>query len=130
MLLAAWIPGGAISQAVRFTRETVAEVLGQPPPSPPFAWHELESLSGLFSRFGLTASLTEHAIAFGAPSVDEFMRIEGENHPLAIAALPALEEAGRADEVREGMRRIYEEGNEDPEAFQVTSRYVVADIAP
>ena len=27
-------------------------------------------------------------LAFGAPSVDEFMRIEGENHPLAIAARP------------------------------------------
>jgi SAM-dependent methyltransferase len=130
ILLAAWIPGGAVSQAVRFTRETVAEVLGQPPPSPPFAWHELESLSGLFTPFGLTVSLTEHALAFAAPSVDVFMRIEGENHPLAIAARPALEGAGRAEEVRQGMRRIYEEGNEDPEAFRVTSRYVVADIAP
>jgi SAM-dependent methyltransferase len=130
ILLAAWIPGGAISRAVRFTRETLAEVLGQPPPSPPFAWHELESLSRLFTPYGLTASLTEHAIAFGARSVDDFMRIEGENHPLAIAARPALEEAGRADEVREGMRRIYVEGNEDPEAFRVTSGYVVADIAP
>lgn len=30
MLLAAWIPGGAISRAVRLTRETVAETLGEP----------------------------------------------------------------------------------------------------
>jgi hypothetical protein len=52
----------------------------------------------------------------------------GENHPLAIAARPALARAGRAEEVREGMRRIYADANEDPEAFRVTSRYVVADI--
>jgi len=128
ILFAAWIPGGAISQAVRLNREVVAEILGQPPPSPPFAWHELEALTALFGPHGFSASLTEHSLSFGAPSVDEFMRIEGENHPLAIAARPVLEGAGRADEVREGMRRIYEEGNEDPEAFRITSRYVVAEI--
>jgi ubiquinone/menaquinone biosynthesis C-methylase UbiE len=128
VLLAAWIPGGAISQAVRFTRQTVAEILGQPPASPPFAWHEQESVSGLFEPYGFTPSLTEHALAFGASSVDEFMRIEGENHPLAIAARPVLEGAGRAEEVRAGMRRIYEEANEDPNRFRITSRYVVAEM--
>ncbi len=128
VLLAAWIPEGAISRAVRFTRQTVAEIIGQPPASPPFAWHELESVSGLFEPYGFEASLTEYELAFGAPSVDEFMRIEGENHPLAIAARPVLEGAGRADEVREEMRRIYLEGNEDPDAFRLTSQYVVAEL--
>jgi ubiquinone/menaquinone biosynthesis C-methylase UbiE len=129
VVLAAWSPtGDGISQAVRFTRQTMAEILGQPPPSPPFAWHELESVSGVFEPYGFRASLTEHALAFGASSVDEFMRIEGENHPLAIAARPVLEGAGRAEEVREGMRRIYLEANEDPDAFRITSRYVVAEL--
>ena len=128
VLLAAWIPEGAASEAVRFARQTVAEIQGQPPPSPPFPWHELESVSDLFDRYGFKTSLTEHDLPFHASSVDEFMRIEGENHPLAIAARPVLEEAGRADEVREGMRRIYEEGNEDPDAFRITSRFVVAEL--
>jgi SAM-dependent methyltransferase len=128
VLLAAWIPGGAVSQAVRLNREVVAEILGEPPPAPPFAWHEREALSGLFAPHGFSVSLTEHSLSFQAPSIDEFMRIEGENHPLAIAARPVLEGAGRADEVREGMRRIYEEDNEDPDGFRVTSRYVVAEI--
>jgi hypothetical protein len=73
-------------------------------------------------------SLTEHSIAWGASSVDEFMRTEGENHPLAIAARPVLEGAGRMEEVRDGMRRIYLEANEDPEGFRITSRYVVAEM--
>jgi SAM-dependent methyltransferase len=128
VLLTAWIPGGAISQAIRLTRQTLAEIRDQPPPSPPFPWHELESLSSLFEPHGFSASLTEHSLAFHAPSVDEFMRIEGENHPIAIATRPALEAAGRADDVRDGMRRIYEEGNEDPHAFRITSRYVVAEL--
>jgi SAM-dependent methyltransferase len=127
-LLVAWIPGGPISDAVRLNRETVAEIQGQPPPSPPFAWHDPETLSGLFKPRGFSVSLSEHGIPFHAPSVDEFMRIEGENHPLAIEARPVLEKAGRADEVREGMRRIYEQGNEDPDGFRLTSRYAVAEL--
>ena len=128
VLLTAWVPGGPISQAVRLNRETMAAITGEPPSSPPFAWHELDEVSMLFEPHGFSASLAEHPLAFGAPSVDEFMRIEGENHPLAIAAQPVLEQAGRADEVREGMRRIYEEGNEDPEGFRLTSHYVVVEL--
>jgi SAM-dependent methyltransferase len=128
IVIAAWIPGGPISDAVRLNRETIAEITGEQPASPPFAWHERDALSGLFEPHGFTVSLTEHPLPFHAPSIDEFMRIEGENHPLAVAARPVLEEAGRAEEVREGMRRIYEEGNEDPDAFRITSRYVVAEL--
>jgi SAM-dependent methyltransferase len=128
VVLAAWVPGGPISDAVRLSRETMAEILDQPPGSTPFPWHERDSLSGLFEPHGFSVSVTEHSIPFHAPSVDEFMRIEGENHPLAIAARPVLEKAGRADEIRQGMRRIYEEGNEDPDAFRITSRYVVAEL--
>jgi SAM-dependent methyltransferase len=128
VVLAAWIPGGPISQAVRLNRETVAEILGEPPPSAPFGWHELESVAGLFEPHGFTTTLTEHSLSFGAPSIEEFMRIEGENHPLAIEARPVLDRAGRAEEVREGMRRIYEEGNEDPSGFRITSRYAVAEL--
>lgn len=128
LLFTAWIPEGAISQAVRLARETVLEILDQPPPAPPFPWHESDSLSELFGPHGFTVSVTDHKLAFHAPSVDEFMRIEGENHPIAIAAQPVLESAGRAEEVRDGMRRIYEEANEDPSGFQLTSRYVVAEM--
>lgn len=128
VVLGVWIPGGPISDAIRFVRGTVAEIRNQPPAEPPFPWHEREALSRLFEPHGFSVSLTEHRLAFHAPSVDEFMRIEGENHPLAIAARPVLEKAGRADEVREGMRRIYLEANEDPEAFRITSPYAIAEL--
>jgi SAM-dependent methyltransferase len=128
VVFAAWIPGGPISEAVRLTRDTMAEILEQPPGPPPFAWHEPRSLAELFEPHGFSISMTEHSLPFRAPDVDEFMRIEGENHPLAIAARPVLEKAGRAEEIREGMRRIYEEANEDPDAFRITSSYVVAEL--
>ena len=128
IVFAAWVPGGPISDAVRVSREAMAEILEQPPASQPFTWHEHVSLAGLFEPHGFATTVTEHSLAFRAPSVDEFMRIEGENHPLAVAARPILEDAGRADDVREEMRRIYLEGNEDPEAFRLTSRYVIAEL--
>jgi SAM-dependent methyltransferase len=128
IVLAAWMPGGPISDAIRFTRRTLTEIRGDPPPQQPFGWHELDTVSGLFEPQGFSASITEHSLSFQAPSIDEFMRIEGENHPLAITARPALEEAGRSEEVREEMRRIYQEGNEDPDGFRITSRYVVFEL--
>jgi SAM-dependent methyltransferase len=128
IVLAAWIPGGPVSDAIRLSRQTLAEISDQPAPPPPFPWHEPGALTELFEPHGFSLSLTEHPIPFSAPSIDEFMRIEGENHPIAIATLPVLEKAGRAEEVRAGMRRIYEEANEASEGFRITSRYVIAEL--
>jgi hypothetical protein len=41
---------------------------------------------------------------------------------------PILEQAGRAQELRDGLLRLYEEANENPDAFRITSRYVVAEL--
>jgi SAM-dependent methyltransferase len=127
MLLAAWIPDGAVSRAVRLSRETVAEALGQPPPVP-FAWHEEARLRELFEPHALDVTLEEQTISFTAPSPEEFVDTEAENHPLAVAARPIVEGAGRGEELRRGILEIYEEANEDPSAFRVTSRYVVATL--
>jgi SAM-dependent methyltransferase len=128
IVLVAWVPGGPISQAVRLARDTVAEILDQPPAPAPFPWHELDAVTGLFGPHGFSGTSGEHQLPFHAPSIDEFMRIEGENHPLAIEAQPVLEKAGRAEELREGMCRIYKEANEDPDAFKLTSSFVVMDL--
>jgi SAM-dependent methyltransferase len=130
ILLSAWIPEGAISRAVRLSRQTVSEILEQPPAGPPFAWHEADGLRELFEPHGLSISLDEHQISFTAPSADVFVEREAENHPLAVAAQPVLEQAGRAEELQRRLLELYEEANEDPSAFQVTSRYAVAEIAP
>jgi SAM-dependent methyltransferase len=127
-VFANWVPGGPISDAIRFARRTMAEITGEPEPPAPFPWHERDALAQLFEPYGFSVSVTEHSIPFHAPSVDEFMRIEGENHPIAISARPVLEGAGRAEEVREAMREIYVEANEDPSAFRLTSNYLVAEM--
>jgi hypothetical protein len=54
---------------------------------------------------------------------------EQQNHPLAVEARPALEKSGRAEELRERLVSHYEAANENPSAFRVTSRYVVAELS-
>jgi SAM-dependent methyltransferase len=128
ILLAAWIPDGAISRAVRFTRQMVSEILEQPPAVPPFEWHERAALEGLFEPHGFGVSLGEPSLSFSDASAEAFLERGERYHPLSISARPIVEKAGRADELREGLLRLYEDANEDPDAFRVTSRYVVAEI--
>lgn len=115
-------------KAVRFMRQTVTEVLDRQQPPPAFEWHEQRALSALFEPHGFSVQVEEHGLPFYAESAASFVQTEGESHPLVVAAQPALEQAGRADELREQMREIYEDGNEDPSGFRVTSRYVVVEL--
>jgi SAM-dependent methyltransferase len=128
ILLAAWIPDGAISRAVRFTRQMVSEIQGTSPAVPPFPWHEREALEGLFEPPGFGVVLSEHSLSFTDASAQAFLERGERYHPLAMAARPIVEKAGRADELREGLLRLYEEADEDPDAFRVTSLYAVAEI--
>jgi hypothetical protein len=64
-------------------------------------------------------------VAFTAPSPRAYLEEQAE-HPLAKAGQAVLEPRGEADALRARMLAIFEEANEDPDAFRVTSRYVVA----
>jgi SAM-dependent methyltransferase len=126
IVLSAWLPVGAISRSFRVPREAVARALGAPPAPPPFAWHEADALSGLFGPYGFDVSLEEHQISFGGSSASQFLQDELENHPAAVAGRALLEPRGELEQVREQMLAILEPANEDPDAFRVTSTYVIA----
>jgi hypothetical protein len=53
---------------------------------------------------------------------------DAENHPLSVAGRALLEPRGEYQAVRDRMVAILEAANEDPGAFRVTSRYVIATI--
>jgi SAM-dependent methyltransferase len=125
VVISAWIPGGAVSKAVGASREAVTKALGQPSGPPPFAWHDRDALATVFDG---RIELDEREIAFTAPSPGEFLDGELDNHPLAIASRQVLEPRGALEPLRERMLAIYEAANEDPGAFKVTSRYVIATI--
>ena len=129
IVISAWIPEGTIFKAVRTRREALAAIADEPAGQPPLAWHEPGKLGELFGALGLSVSMEEQTIAFEATSAREFAEEEFEHHPMWVAAREKLGPQ-RAEELRDRGLLIYEEGNEDPSAFRVTSRYVVAEITP
>ena len=129
IVMSAWIPGGAVSAAVRMSREAVAEALAAPPPAAPFPWHERDRLAELFTPHGLGVEIEPHSISFGARSARDFVEAEAAQHPLAVAGRAVLEPRGLSDALNERVVAMYEDANEDPDGFRVTSRYVVVTIS-
>jgi SAM-dependent methyltransferase len=125
IVLSAWIPEGAISEAVRAAGEAVRRALGAPAGPPPFPWHERDVLAELFAPHGFEVSLDEHRLAFTGESPQAYLDAQAE-HPLALAGRAVLEPRGEGEALQQRMLAIYEAANEDPDAFRVTSRYVVA----
>jgi SAM-dependent methyltransferase len=127
VVLSAWIPEGAISDAVRVAQQAVRRAVGAPAGPPPFAWHDPSALTGLLAPHGfLDVVVEEERLVFTATSAGEYLDGELANHPLAVAGSGILARSGEAGTVRERMLSIYEAANEDPDGFRVTSRYVVA----
>jgi SAM-dependent methyltransferase len=126
IVLSAWIPDGAISKTAAAAREAVTAALGVPAGPPPFPWHDRDALAGLLAPHGFEVEHEEHRLAFTASSAEAYMEAEFREHPLSIAGRVVLEPRGESDALRARMLTILEAGNEDPAAFRVTSRYVVA----
>jgi SAM-dependent methyltransferase len=125
VVLSAWIPDGAVSRAVRLSREAVAEALGTPPGPAPFPWHEPEALAELLDPHGFALETELREISFGAASARQFVEEEARNHPLRVAAASVLGPE-RTEELNRRTLELFEAANEDPAAFEVTSRYVIA----
>ena len=125
IVLSAWIPDGAISAATRIGREAVAAATGAQPGPPPFAWHQPEALAGLLGPPGFSVATEERSICFRGSSPREWLQEEVRFHPLRVAAAGVLSERATEDVARRSLE-IFEAANEDPGAFQVTSRYLIA----
>lgn len=126
IILTAWIPEGAISELARASRQAVVDALGAPPAPQSFAWHDRDALAGLFGPHGFEVEIAQEQIAFTARSPRDYLEVESGKHPLWVAGRAVLEPLGRIDALLEQGLEILEQGNEDPNAFRVTSRYVVA----
>jgi SAM-dependent methyltransferase len=125
ILFSAWIPGGAIGAAVRAAEKAVRNALGAPAGPPPFPWHDREALAALFAPHGFEVTVAEERIEFTARSPEAYLDQQA-GHPLAVAGRAVLDPRGEREALRERMLAIYVAGNEDPDAFRATSRYVVA----
>jgi SAM-dependent methyltransferase len=125
IVLSAWLPEGPVAAVSRIGREAVAAATGAQPGPPPFPWHEREALAALLGPHGFTVASEERGIAFRGPSAREWLEGEVRFHPVRVAAAGVLRPEA-SEEVARRSLQIFEQANEDPDAFQVTSRYVIA----
>ncbi|HEY2716468.1 MAG TPA: methyltransferase domain-containing protein [Solirubrobacterales bacterium] len=125
IVLSAWVPAGPIADAGRIGREAVAAATGAQPGPPPFPWHQREALAELLGPHGFSVAGEERTIPFRGPSPREWLENEVRFHPVRVAAEGVLSPVAR-DEVARRSLQIFEQANEDPGAFRVTSRYVIA----
>lgn len=126
ILLTAWIPEGAINDCVGIFQKAVAAAIGLPAGPPPFAWHDQSVLASLFGPHGFSVAVEPGQLAFTASSAREYLEIQGRDHPLSVAGQALLDSRGEGEGLRERALGVLEAANEDPGAFRVTSRYVVA----
>jgi ubiquinone/menaquinone biosynthesis C-methylase UbiE len=128
IVLSAWLPVGAMFEMTSTASDAVRQALGAPPGPAPFEWEQRDALLNLLGPYGFSVEVTQHALAFTAPSAREFLDDQTQNHPMAVAGLSVLERLGQAEALRARLLRILETGNEDAGKFRVTSRYTVATI--
>ncbi len=126
ILLTAWIPEGAIQDCVGVFQKAVAAAIGRPAGPPPFAWHEKKALASLFGPHGFSVAVEPGELAITAASAREYLEIQGRDHPMSVAGQALLASRGLGEAARERALGVLEAANEDPGAFRVTSRYVVA----
>jgi SAM-dependent methyltransferase len=126
ILLTAWIPEGAIQDCVGIFQKAVAAAIGRPAGPPPFAWHEQTALASLFGPHGFSVTVAPGELAITAPSAREYLEIQGRDHPMSVAGRALLDSHGVGEVVGERALGVLEAANEEPGAFRVTSRYVVA----
>jgi SAM-dependent methyltransferase len=123
--LSAWVPSGALFEMNSAATEAVRQAIAAPAPPPPFPWHDADSVTGLLAPHGFQVEVAEHELRFTAASPEAFLDSESQNHPVAVAGLRILEQLGQADTVSARLLQILTDGNEDSEAFSVTSHYRV-----
>lgn len=126
IVLSAWIPSGAMYEMNTPAGDTVRHVVGAPREPAPFAWHDAKALSSLFEPHGLVVTVEERSLVFTAPTARDFMH-ESRHHPFAVAAAEVMLQHGKEEAwLTDKLLAVVEAGNEDREAFRLTSPYVIA----
>jgi hypothetical protein len=108
----------------------MARVAPGPPPPERFAWSDPEVLAPVARSAGLELAATEPAsLAIRGDSPEAYVDA-GRDHPMAVAAWPALQRANAGQETRDGMVAVLRDANENPSAFLIHSPYVIHELRP
>jgi hypothetical protein len=106
----------------------MAEATGRTPKR--FAWHDVVAVRELAAPTGARVLVHEGQLEITAESPEGYFEANERQHPMSVAGRPVLEQAGTYGETRDRAIAALREGNEDPEAFRVSSPYRVIEIRP
>jgi SAM-dependent methyltransferase len=127
VFLSAWIPAGPINDMLAAMGQVLARVT-EAPRSPRFAWSDAAAVAAVARDAGLTLHATTPAELAIRDASPEAYITGGQEHPMALGVLPALQRAGVDAEARGAMLDVVREANEDPAGFLVHSPYVVHEL--
>ena len=125
-LFSVWVPAGSIDAMVSTFSRAVAAATGRRPPR--FAWHDAEAVGRLAVRYRAQVQIHEGQLCITAASPEAYVEANEQQHPVIVAGRSALERAGTYSQVRNEALGILRQGNEDPQAFRVSSPYRVVEV--
>jgi SAM-dependent methyltransferase len=125
-LVAVWVPAGPIDAMVGTFGRAMAAVTGSAPKR--FAWHDADAVGDLAARHGAHITVHDGTLSITGGSPEAYFEANERRHPMSVAGRPLLEHAGTYAEVRERALAVLREGNEDPDAFRVSSPYRVIEV--
>jgi SAM-dependent methyltransferase len=127
-LLTAWVPAGPIDAMLGAMGRIVGRITASPAPQR-FPWFDPDAVGPLAAQVGLALqSTTSGELPIRASSPEAYVA-GGQEHPMALAIRPVIEQAGAASEVQAAMTAVLREANEDPGAFLIHSPYVVHELS-
>jgi len=127
IVLTAWLPGGVLGPLYQLRQELIADVRGtETSRQAPFKWHDWSALDGLIGHLGFAVELEEAELTLKGDTALDFIEAEFKHGPLWVEARSILEPAGRWQELRDAAARTYNDANEDPPRFRLTTPYVMA----
>jgi SAM-dependent methyltransferase len=126
-LISAWVPAGPIDSMLG-ARGSVLGRVSQSPPRKRFPWSESAAVAALAREVGMSLrSTTSAELAISDISPAAYIA-KGQEHPMALAVRPVLQQAGADAEARTAMTAVLRQANEDPNGFLVHSPYVVHEL--
>ena len=124
-LVSAWLPEGALHAAIG----ELMRAMGAPPPPPGrLELEDPDAAVPALEALGAAVKVHDASIEFRRASAAAWMAENDEHHPMSIAARRMVSDPAAYDAARRRAVELLESGNEDPQAWRVTSRYVVYEL--
>jgi SAM-dependent methyltransferase len=125
-VLSVWVPAGPVDAVIGVLGRAMADATGSAPTR--FAWHDPDAVGELAGRHDAEVRVQDGRLTITGESPEAYFARNEQLHPMSLAGRPVLERAGTYGGVREQALAILREGNEDPDAFQVSSPYRVIEV--